>query len=162
MSNFFCLRGPKNFVREPFCVSQNFWYKKTFMDRRGVGYHVFPSKDFVSHSTEKFPRGTLVFQKGYGVEFFLIIGVPRFCRFFLSHTAKNFRRGALLCFRMFRASKHFVPKRGTSRLCFEKMLSHSTEKIRRWTFLSFSKWYPRTSWQRGGREYHIFRQKFLV
>ena len=68
------------------------------MDRRGVGYHVFPSKDFVSHSTEKFPRGTLVFQKCYGVEFFLIIGVPRFCRFFLSHTAENFRRGAFLSF----------------------------------------------------------------
>ena len=23
-----CLRGPKNFVGEPFCVSQNFWYRK--------------------------------------------------------------------------------------------------------------------------------------
>ena len=60
------------------------------MDRRGVGYHVFPSKDFVSHSTEKIPRGTLVSQKGYGVEFFLIIGVPRFCRFFCLTLPKIF------------------------------------------------------------------------
>ena len=29
LSTIFCLREPKNFVREPFCVSENFWYKKT-------------------------------------------------------------------------------------------------------------------------------------
>ena len=48
LSIIFCLTEPKNFVREPFCVSENFGYKKQFMDRRGVGYHVFPSKVFVS------------------------------------------------------------------------------------------------------------------
>ena len=31
-------------------------------------------------------------------KFFWIIGVSRFCRFFLSHTAENIRRGTLLCF----------------------------------------------------------------
>ena len=48
LSTIFCLTEPKDFVREPFCVSENFWYKKQFMDRRVVGYHVFPSKVFVS------------------------------------------------------------------------------------------------------------------
>ena len=115
----------------------------------------------MSHSTEKYPRGTLVFQKCNGVDFFLIIGVPQFCRVFLSHTAKNSRRGALLCFRMLRVSKHFMPKRGISRLCFEKLLSHSTEKLRRWTLLSVTKWYPKNSWQRGGREYHNFSSKIF-
>ena len=71
LSNFFCLTGPKNFVMEPFCVSENFWYRKSFMDRRRVGYHVFPSIVFASHTTKNFPRGTPVFQKCYGVEFFL-------------------------------------------------------------------------------------------
>ena len=129
------------------------------MDRRGVGYHVFPSKDFVSHSTEKFPRGTLVFQKCYGVEFFLIIGVPRFCRFFLSHTAENFRRGALLCFRMFRVSKNFLPKRGISRLCIEKLLSHSTGK-NCWNILVYRKTSGiEKTLSKGGIT--IFRWKFL-
>ena len=82
LSTIFCLTGPKNFLRETFCVSENFWYRKIFMDRRRVGYHVFPAKVFLSHSTGKLPRGTLVFQKCYAVEFFRIIGVPRFCRFF--------------------------------------------------------------------------------
>ena len=123
----------------PFCVSEIFWYRKNFMDRRVVGYHVFPSKDFVSLSTEKFPRRTLVIQKCYGVEFFFIIGVPRFCRFFSSHTAEKVRRGALLCFRMFRVSKNLKTERGISRLCIEKNLSHSAEKIRRRTFLCLTK-----------------------
>ena len=48
LSTIFCLTEPKNFVREPFCVSEDFWYKKQFLDRRGLGYHVFPSKVFVS------------------------------------------------------------------------------------------------------------------
>ena len=60
------------------------------MDRRWVGYHVFPSRVFVSHSTEHFPRGTLVFQKCYGVEFFWIIEVSRFSLFFCLRLPKKF------------------------------------------------------------------------
>ena len=55
---FFCLTVAKNFIRELFCVSEKFWYIKIYMDRRGVGYHVFPSKFFLSPSSEKFRRGT--------------------------------------------------------------------------------------------------------
>ena len=42
----FCLRLPKNFVEEPFCVSENLWYRKNVRDKRGSGYHDFPSKLF--------------------------------------------------------------------------------------------------------------------
>ena len=59
--------------------------------------------------------------------------------YFFCLTAKKFGRGALLCFRMFRVSKNFKPKRGISRLCIEKILSHSAEKIRRRTFLCLTK-----------------------
>ena len=37
---------PKNFVEEPFCVSENFWYRKRLGIREGGGYHDLPSKLF--------------------------------------------------------------------------------------------------------------------
>ena len=58
---------------------------------------------------------------------------------FLSHTAEIFRKGALLCFRMCRVSKNFMPKRVILRLCSAKLLSYSTEKVRRRTLLGFGK-----------------------
>ena len=94
----FCLTGPKNYVREPFCVSEKFWYRESFMNRRRVGYYVFPSRVFASHSIKNFPRGTLVFQKSYGVEFFLDNRSITILSTFFSHTAENFRRGAFLSF----------------------------------------------------------------
>ena len=125
----------------------------------GWGITFFRRKILCLTVPKIFLGGPLYFRNVMVSNFFLIIGVPWFCRFFLSHTAENFRRGALLCFRMFRASKHFMPKRGISRLCLEKLLSDSTQEIRRWTLLSVTKWYPKNSWQRGGREYHIFLSK---
>ena len=55
----FCLTVPKNFVEEPFFVSQNFWYRRNSWIRGGE-YHDFLSKFFLSHSAEKFRRGTLL------------------------------------------------------------------------------------------------------
>ena len=59
------------------------------MDRRGWGITFFRPKH-LSHSTEKFPRGTLVIQKCSGVEFFLDNRSITSLSFFLSHTAKKF------------------------------------------------------------------------
>ena len=44
----FCLTVPKNFVGEPFCVSQNFWYRKTLWIREGrrEGVSRFSVKNF--------------------------------------------------------------------------------------------------------------------
>ena len=44
-------------------------------------------------------------------------------------SAEVFRRETLLCFRNFRVSKHFMPKRGLSRFPIENLLSHSTENF---------------------------------
>ena len=67
----------------------------------------------------------------------------RVSRFFVekfsSHSAKKFRRGTRLCFRKFRVSKNFMPKRGISRFSLENFLSHSTEKLRKGTFHCFTK-----------------------
>ena len=52
---------------------------------------------------------------------------------FSSHSAEKFRRGTRLCFRKFRVSKNFMPKRGISLFSIENLLSHSTQKLRRGT-----------------------------
>ena len=56
----FCLTILKNVVEVPFCVSESFGYRKFLWreEKRGV-YHNFLSK-FLSHSTKKYRRGTLV------------------------------------------------------------------------------------------------------
>ena len=55
----FCLTVPKIFVEEPFCVSQNFCYRKILRIRGGTWeYHDFRSI-FLSHSAAKFRSGTL-------------------------------------------------------------------------------------------------------
>ena len=45
-----------------------------------------------------------------------------------------------------------MPRRGISRFCFEKLLSHSTEKFRRGAILCFTKWHPKILWKRGRGE----------
>ena len=82
----------------------------------------------------------------------------------LKHSAKKFRRGTRLCFRKFRVSKNFMPKRGISRFSIEKLLSHSTEKLRRRPFVvSQNFWYRKKIMdKRGGgrrREYYDFLSK---
>ena len=50
----FRLTVPKNFVEEPVCVSENFWYRKSLWIRGRGKYQDFPRKFFVSHC-RKFP-----------------------------------------------------------------------------------------------------------
>ena len=47
-SKISCLRVPKNFVEEPFCVSENLWYRKMLGTREGVGITIFRQNCFVS------------------------------------------------------------------------------------------------------------------
>ena len=44
----FCLTVPKNWVEEPFCVSENFWYRKMLGIREGAGITIFCQNCFVS------------------------------------------------------------------------------------------------------------------
>ena len=44
----FCLTVPKNFVEEPFCVSEIFWYRKMLGIREGAGITIFCQNCFVS------------------------------------------------------------------------------------------------------------------
>ena len=60
---------PKNFVGEPFGVSENFWYRKSFWIRGGE-YQDFPSKIFCLTVPKNFVVETFcaVFQKISGSE----------------------------------------------------------------------------------------------
>ena len=77
-SKIFCLTVPKIFVGEPFCVSQNFWYRKNLWIRGGGGdgggggvggggreYHDFLSNFFCLTVPKNFVREPFcaVFQK---------------------------------------------------------------------------------------------------
>ena len=45
---FFGLTVPKNFVGDPFCVSEKFWYRKMLGIREGAGITIFRQNCFVS------------------------------------------------------------------------------------------------------------------
>ena len=44
----FCLTVPKKLVEEPFCVSENFWYRKIVGISEGAGITIFRQNCFVS------------------------------------------------------------------------------------------------------------------
>ena len=77
--NFFS-DGAKNFVGEPFCVSENFiLLLKNLMHKRRVS--CFSVEKFLSHSTKKFRRGRFLCSRKLLVSKFLGIrgkGVSRF------------------------------------------------------------------------------------
>ena len=60
-SKICCLTVPGNFVGEPFCVSENFWYRKILWIGRGRGgVSQFSLENLLSHSTGKLRRRTLL------------------------------------------------------------------------------------------------------
>ena len=135
------------------------------------GYHVFPSKIFGLTVPKNFVEQLFCVSENFWYRKILWIrgggGVSRFSvKNFLSRSAAKFRRGTRLCFRKFRVSKNFMPKRGISRFSIENLLSHSSEKLRRGTLLicvSKNFWYRKNLWIKGGggrgREYHDFLSK---
>ena len=62
---------------------------------------------FLSHSAEKFRRGTPVFPKCSGIEKFLDNKLSPFGWSFLSYVAENHRGRNFVCFRIFVVSKLF-------------------------------------------------------
>ena len=56
LSKIFCLTKPKNFVGEPFSVSLISGIEKFYASE---GYVTIFCRNFLSHSAEKFRRGTL-------------------------------------------------------------------------------------------------------
>ena len=90
----FCLTVPKNFVQEPFCVSENFWYRK-MLGKRGGGYHDFPSKLFCLTVLKNFVEEPFLVSENFWYRQILGIregaGITTFRQIFLSHSGEKFR-----------------------------------------------------------------------
>ena len=138
-----CLTEPKNFVVEPFCVSENFWYRKILWIRRGrEGVSQFSIENLLSHSTGKLRKRTLVCLTKIRVsKNFLQEGSSTiFCRLCLAEPKKFV--GETFC-----VSENFWYRKilwirrgeGVSQFSIENLLSHSTGKLRRRTLLCFRK-----------------------
>ena len=98
-SKIFCLTVPKKFVEEPFCVSENLWFRKMLGIREGAGITIFRQNCFVSQY-RKTRRGTFwCFKKFLVSKYFMVqrdmsrISVENF----LSYSTETFRRGTLRC-----------------------------------------------------------------
>ena len=65
-----CLTVPKNFVEEPFCASENLWYRKILGNREGAGITIFRHNCFVSQYRKTSWGNPSVFQKISGIENF--------------------------------------------------------------------------------------------
>ena len=53
--NSFCLKVPKNFMREPLSASENFWHQKNFLEKEGL-CHDCISKSFCLTERKVFVR----------------------------------------------------------------------------------------------------------
>ena len=99
-SKLFCRTVSNHFVEEPFCVSQNFWYRKFLWIRGGKErLSRFPIKTFLSHSAGKISKGALfwvtitIFR--YQKTFCLRGLCHDFLFIFLSYSAENLCRGTI-------------------------------------------------------------------
>ena len=112
---------------------------KKFMDKMGWGVSKFSVENFLSHSAEKFPRGTLQGVTDFGYRKILcLIGLCHdvSSNFFVSLYRKTLQGNrSVLCFGKFPAANKFMDKKGggVSRFSVENFLSHSAEKFRRGT-----------------------------
>ena len=115
MLEIFCLTVPKLFVEEPFCVAENFWYRKTSRRRERRASRL-SLKKLLSHRTEQLRRGNLCFRK------FLVSenvkdkrerGASRLpIEKLLSHNTEKLRRGNL-CVRKVLVSQNFMDEKGS-------------------------------------------------
>ena len=90
--DFSCLTVPENFVKEQYCVSENFWYRKILCRRGGIT--TLCGKFFVSEY-RKFRRGILVFQKNCGIKKLHKMVYHGFVGNGFSHSTEKVRRGSL-------------------------------------------------------------------
>ena len=122
---------------EPFCVSENFWYRKT-LSIRGGGVSRFSVGNFLSHSAEKHRGGTLLCFRKFGAskkKLRIIGGYYDFASKIFSFTVPKKFVGGPLCFRNVLVSKNFSII-GVSLFC-RIFQSHSAEKFRGGTLLCF-------------------------
>ena len=109
----FSSHGAEKFCRGTLLCFTDFLASKTFMEKKGGEYREFPSKGFCLTLPKNFVGEPISVSLYLGIDKFFASEVKS--RFsvenFLSHTAEKVRRGTLLCFTEFLASKTFLEKR---------------------------------------------------
>ena len=140
-SKIFSLTVRKKLVWEPFGASENLGYRKILCIWGVLRFSV--GNFFLSHFTEKLPRGPSLFDKISVIEKFFARGgynnfqsggerVPGFSvDYFMSHGTEKFRRETLLCSRKIRVSKNFMHKNGISLVSVEFLASQCRKTLRR-------------------------------
>ena len=103
----------KNFVEEPFCVSENFCYRKMLGIREG-GYQDFPSKTFCLTVPKIFVGEPFSVSLISGIEKFYAYegNITIFYRKFVVSQYRKIRWGTFLGFTKFLVSKNVRDKRG--------------------------------------------------
>ena len=137
----FCLTETKNFLEEPFCVAENFWYRKMSRRRgRERGESRLSLEILLSHRTEQLRRGNLCFRKvlvSKNVKDKRERGHHDSPSKICCLNTEKHRRGNL-CFRKLLVSQIFMDERGrkvVSRFYVGNFLSHSAETFCRGTLL---------------------------
>ena len=145
--NFFVSQSQKHFVGEPFCISENLWYRKIWWTRGG--YHDFLSEGFLSHSTKKIIEEPFCVSENFWYRKNLWIrngGYHNFLSAFLRFTIAKNLWGNPLMFQKISGIEKFMHKKVISLLSFEFFSSHSAEKVRRGSLLCFKKFCYRNFW----------------
>ena len=103
----------KKIVEQPICVSEFFWYRKKLRKRQGASR--LSVEGLLSHSTEKFSRGTLCCLEFLWYQTNFIDKRERESRCsvndLLSHSTEKIRRRNLLCLRKVLVSQNFMDKK---------------------------------------------------
>ena len=136
----FCLTEPRNFVEEPFCVAENFWYRKmSRRERERGGHHDFPSKICCLTVPSKFVGETCVSEIFWYRKMLRIREregghhdfLSKFCCLTVQKTKTFVGETCVSESFWYRKMLRIREREGASRLSIETLLSHSTEKLRR-------------------------------
>ena len=134
-----CLRVPKFFVGQTFCVSEKIGYRKKLRIIRGIHYYLLIF--FCSTVPKKFVRKHFGVSESFWLRNFFLIWEKGVCHNFfakiLSHSTKKIRRWTLLCFRKNPVSKNFTDSNGTSLLSVDIFLFQSAKTFRAETLRCF-------------------------
>ena len=107
-SKLFSITVPKNFVAEPFCVSENIWKGENLKVNRLGEVSQFSVGSYLSHSAENFRKEPFeVSEKLKYCKILCIMGCYHDfpSKVFNFHSTAKLRSGTLLCFREFLVRK---------------------------------------------------------
>ena len=125
------------------------------MQKRGGGYHDFPSENFCLTVTKLFIEEPFSVAENFGYRNILWIRERGHQDFpliiFLSRSTETFHRGTLRCCRKFRVSKNFMPKRGDHDFAWKNICPTVPKNLKGEPFCVSEKlWYRKFSCIRRG------------